>query len=116
MTIGPQNRVGMAQENLSRYLEQFKSRWQPKLDAVSYASDPDDAKYLHRSDLRDFEIELTNLVQAAFTAAQAPFIAELDVYRQQAWSASSLRDFRPFNEASELAKRGVKISGDPLAK
>jgi hypothetical protein len=68
----PLNRVAMAQENLSRYLEQFKSRWQPSFDN-RYATiyDADEAKYAHRCDRRDFEVELTNLVQAAFAAAQA---------------------------------------------
>jgi hypothetical protein len=33
MSINPPNRVGMAQEILSRQIEGFKSRWQPKVVA-----------------------------------------------------------------------------------
>jgi hypothetical protein len=76
----------MAQEILSRQIEGFKSRWQPKVVAPA-----NDDSFHARQDRRDFEIELINLVQAAFMAAQAPFAVELDTFRQHALSASLLR-------------------------
>lgn len=127
MTIGPQNRVGMAQEILSRQLEAFKSRWQPSFDgryAKIAGADEAEAEYFHRCDKRDFDVELTNLIQSAFMAAQAPFAAELDVYRQSALGSrlSGLDGIdKPtmtvmYSDVSALAKHGIKISGDPIVK
>lgn len=137
MTINPPNRVAMAQEHLSRYIESFKSRWQPQLGGDPYEKmNAEEAEYRRRCDRRDFEVELISLVQSAFTAAQAPFAMEFDMYRQNTFRHSLLNVAPPpvmpvdgplggpitmsveglgrYSDAEALAKRGITIRGGAL--
>ena len=104
LSISHLNRVAMAQETLSRYIADFKSRWQPTPDHYAKVTDANEAADLLYHDLRDFEVELTNLVQSAFTAAQAPFAMELYMYRQNTLSNSLLSPLRPLQSAPPSAR------------